>query len=632
MLSPVNAQVFWKCQWYKCSLSFVHCSPFFRQLIATAIVGELSLERNTGTQSPGLLTPPSNASKSSLTLCYGPELSIGSTPAALRLLANLAPAAELLGESAIDSACVDGWLSFDTTSVEVAVEAKDSEGFSQSMAYLEQHLANCTFLVGQGVTVADVSLVCSLYSAIQSGFWNLDAEKLPKITGWYNNITHQPWFVESTKALAGSLISSSLTPAAVTESSKGIFLSGEAPPVINDKYRRYRIRIKEVLKENGARVMNQTITVAGWAKTIRKASSKLFFVELNDGSTGSSLQCVLDVTVTEGFEGCKANGGTGASFEFTGEIVPSKGEEQVVDMKVTKAKLLGAVYGGNVEGTEVGGMLYPLSKKEHTLEHLRDIAHLRSRGSVHAAAMRIRHAMAYATHHFFNSHGFLYIHTPIITGADCEGAGEQFGVTGLLGNDHLKVGVELPTVPEPEVKEMSKSEMKRLAKKKGKEKEDPTKPVETVVVGAVDYSQDYFGQRVNLTVSGQLNVETHACALSDVYTFGPTFRAEDSRTYRHLSEFWMIEPEIAFADLTVDINLAEDYLKYCVKFALENCAEDLEFFENSQHGEKGLRDRLRNVLHNEFKVCNCCLLLLGCLVRTTLSSMGISLKHQCRER
>jgi asparaginyl-tRNA synthetase len=187
--------------------------------------------------------------------------------------------------------------------------------------------------------------------------------------------------------------------------------------------------------------------------------------------------------------------------------------------------------------------------------------------------------------------------TFILTGADCEGAGEQFGVTTLLGNDPLQADVTLPLV---EKKEISKSELKRLEKQKAKA--DPTKPVVEEVPGAVDYKKDFFGQRVNLTVSGQLNVETHACALCDVYTFGPTFRAEESRTYRHLSEFWMIEPEIAFADLHQDINLAEDYLKYCVEFALENCASDLEFFEGSPHGEVGLRDRLRNVLDNEFKV------------------------------
>jgi len=181
----------------------------------------------------------------------------------------------------------------------------------------------------------------------------------------------------------------------------------------------------------------------------------------------------------------------------------------------------------------------------------------------------------------------------------------------MLGSDHLNTGIELPVhKPQEEgEKKMSKSEMKRLKKKQAQGKIDPNKPVEQTVIGAVDYNKDFFGQRVNLTVSGQLNVETHACALSDVYTFGPTFRAEASFTSRHLSEFWMIEPEIAFADLSDDLNLAEDYLKYCVKYALENCSDDLEFFENNSHGEKGLRDRLRNVLDNPFKVS----LLLSCV-------------------
>jgi len=176
----------------------------------------------------------------------------------------------------------------------------------------------------------------------------------------------------------------------------------------------------------------------------------------------------------------------------------------------------------------------------------------------------------------------------------------------MLGSDHLATDITLPVIEPPPVEDpskLSKKELKRRAKKAAAEKAkiDPTKPVHENVVGAVDYSKDFFGKRVNLTVSGQLNVETHACALSDVYTFGPTFRAENSHTGRHLAEFWMIEPEICFADLADDINLAEDYLKYCVRFALENCTEDLEFFESCPHGEVGLKERLKNVLDNPFK-------------------------------
>lgn len=387
----------------------------------------------------------------------------------------------------------------------------------------------------------------------------------------------------------------------------GIMLNGTPPPVQSNYYRRHRVRVKEVMANDGAQYLNQTITVAGWARTTRNANKgQLLFVELNDGSTGQSIQCVLDSEKTEGFDECKASGGTGASFQMVGTLIVSQGDGQAVELAVTTGKLLGAVYGGNVEGTEVGGMLYPMSKKAHTLEHMREHAHLRPRGRIHAAAMRIRHSMAYATHTFFHNHGFLYIHTPILTGADCEGAGEQFGVTTMLGSDHLATDIEVPVIEPPEVEDpstLSKKELKRRAKKEAQEKKnlDPTKPVHENVPGAVDYSKDFFNKRVNLTVSGQLNVETHACALSDVYTFGPTFRAENSHTGRHLAEFWMIEPEICFADLADDINLAEDYLKYCVRFALENCAEDLEFFENSPHGEVGLRDRLKNVLENPFK-------------------------------
>lgn len=332
---------------------------------------------------------------------------------------------------------------------------------------------------------------------------------------------------------------------------------------------------------------------------------------MNDGSCGTSLQCICEDESTVGFEDAKKNsGGTGSSFELKGVVHESPAEGQLLELKVTESKLLGAVYGNDADGKTVGGMLYPMSKGKHSLEHLREHAHLRPRSGIHAAAMRVRHAMAYATHKFFHDNGFLYIHTPIVTCADCEGAGEQFGVTTMLGADHLNTDVKIPyneAPKEEEKKPLSKKEQKRLAKKAAQAAKKGPAPItgkpeeEAKVVGAVNYDDDFFGKRANLTVSGQLNVETHACALSDVYTFGPTFRAENSHTSRHLAEFWMIEPEIAFADLEMDINLAEDYLKYCVEYALEMCAEDLEFFENSRYGEEGLRDRLKNVLDNPFK-------------------------------
>lgn len=211
----------------------------------------------------------------------------------------------------------------------------------------------------------------------------------------------------------------------------------------------------------------------------------------------------------------------------------------------------------------MGGKYYPMSKKGHTFERLREIAHLRPRARAYAAVQRVRNAMAYATHTFFYQHGFLYVHTPLITGADCEGAGEMFSVTTMMPKD--------PKGDLPRTKD-----------------------------GSVDYSQDFFNQPAGLTVSGQLNVETHCSALCDVYTFGPTFRAEESHTSRHLAEFWMIEPEIAFAGLQEDMDIAEDYLKFCVNYGLTHCMDDLEQLERVPGWDSELRSRLINVMERPF--------------------------------
>lgn len=396
----------------------------------------------------------------------------------------------------------------------------------------------------------------------------------------------------------------------------------DAPKVTPNLFKRNRIRLKELFSKTGE-YKDTTITVCGWTRTMRNANKgQLLFLELNDGSTVNSLQCVLEKEEIENFDDIKSgSGGAGSSFEVFGKVIESPAQGQEVEMKVISVKLLGAVYGGDVEGKTVGGMYYPLSKKSHSLEFLRENAHLRARSKLHSSVMRIRHAMAYATHHFFNAQGFLYIHTPIITCADCEGAGEQFGVTTLMGSDPHKTDVTLPIYKEEvvptlseeggEPKRVSKSEEKKkrkaeraaAAKKAAAAAANPNRPSkdEQKIIGAVNYTSDFFSRRANLTVSGQLNVETHACALSDVYTFGPTFRAENSHTTRHLCEFWMIEPEIAFATLDDDLNLAEDYLKYCVKYALEMCAPDLEFLEKCPVGEEGLVERLKNVIEKPFK-------------------------------
>lgn len=546
-----------------------------------------------------------------LTLGDGKSSFGGTSTNLMKIVASLNPASGRLGTCDFDMALVDSWLTYATTNFEVPISAlknvsKSSENFDAtlfeaikkdlalSITVIDSHLSSksVAFLVGDQVTIADIALTVILKFAASDELWDPSStdQKTKQVCKWYNSMISQAFFEAQNACMSTSQPSSQ---------GGGITLSGIAPSVQNKLYKRKRIRIKEVLQDTS--LLGKSVTVSGWTRTVRKSSGKLLFIEINDGSCGTSLQCICEASETDGFEDTKKSGGTGSSFQFTGTLEESSATGQAVELKVTQSKLLGAVYAGDPKFETVGGLLYPMSKKGHTLEYMRENAHLRPRAGLHAAAMRIRHAMAYATHKFFNDNGFLYIHTPIITCADCEGAGEQFGVTTLLGTDHTKPGIELPLFEEEEEKELTKKQLKRLAKKAAKGKIEKVKPEEVKVPGAVDYSHDFFGRRGNLTVSGQLNVETHACALSDVYTFGPTFRAENSHTARHLSEFWMIEPEIAFADLKDDINLAEDYLKYCVEYALEMCKEDLEFFENSPFGEKGLRDRLRNVLDNPFK-------------------------------
>jgi hypothetical protein len=351
----------------------------------------------------------------------------------MRLIASCAPASSLLGTSDLENALVDGWLSFIWASIDLPLDADLKKDLQQAMAKVEAHLTYNTYLVGHHISVADISLAVSLQCAAETQQPKEDSN----LARWYSTIVNA--------AL-------SKPAAAAPSAAAGIMLNGVPPPVENKFYRRHRIRIKEILAAE-ALYTGQTVTVAGWARTTRNANKgTLLFVELNDGSTGNGLQCVLDSSSAAGFEECKASGGTGASFQMVGTIVASQGEGQAVELQVTQGKLLGAVYGGNAEGTEIGGALYPIGKKAHKLETMREIAHLRPRTRVHAAAMRIRHSMAYATHTFFHNNGFLYIHTPIVTGADCEGAGEQFAVTTMLGSDHLKPGVKLPIHEPPAVR------------------------------------------------------------------------------------------------------------------------------------------------------------------------------------
>lgn len=302
-----------------------------------------------------------------------------------------------------------------------------------------------------------------------------------------------------------------------------------------------RTKIKDLLRMTPA---SQEVTVKGWVRTKRE-NKTIAFIALNDGSIVHNIQIVVDVPNFD--EQTLKNISTGACLRVTGALVESAGSGQPVEIQAKEIEIY-----GTADNT------YPLQKKGHSLEFLREIAYLRPRTNTFGAVLRMRHAMAFAIHNYFNEHGYCYIHTPIITGSDCEGAGEMFNVTTL----------DIANPPRTEE-------------------------------GCVDYSKDFFGKPCSLTVSGQLEGELAAMALSQIYTFGPTFRAENSNTPRHLAEFWMIEPEVAFHDINDNMDLAEDFIKYLVRYALEHCQSDLEFLNNMF--DKELIERLNFVVNNDFK-------------------------------
>ena len=313
-----------------------------------------------------------------------------------------------------------------------------------------------------------------------------------------------------------------------------------------------REKIAYILK---SKEINRQVTVMGWIKTFRNNQ----FIALNDGSCMGNLQVVVDFTNTP--EDILKKLTTGAAISVTGELVTSLGKGQTVEVKAEAVEILG----------ESDAEKFPLQPKKHSLEFLREIAHLRFRTNTFHAVFKIRHALAFAVHQFFNERGFVYLHTPIITASDAEGAGEMFRVTTL------------PFEGTPKNKD-----------------------------GSVNFSEDFFGRSANLTVSGQLEAELGAMALGEVYTFGPTFRAENSNTARHLAEFWMIEPEVAFADLEDNMDLAEDLLKYTINYVMEHCKEELLFLTNrlaeeeknkpqSERSDLDLMTKLKFCLENDFE-------------------------------
>ncbi|MBR0533150.1 MAG: asparagine--tRNA ligase [Bacteroidales bacterium] len=300
-----------------------------------------------------------------------------------------------------------------------------------------------------------------------------------------------------------------------------------------------RLKVKELL----ALQPGQDVLAKGWVRT-KRGNKNVSFIALNDGSTIHNIQIVCDAAKFD--EELLKQIGTGACIAAKGRLVASMGSGQAVEIQADEIEIY-----GTADAT------YPLQKKGHSMEFLREVAHLRPRTNTFGAVLRIRHAMAFAIHNFFNSKGFFYLHTPLITASDAEGAGAMFQVTTLDLND----------VPKTEE-------------------------------GKVDFSADFFGRQTSLTVSGQLEGELGAMALGNIYTFGPTFRAENSNTPRHLAEFWMIEPEMAFYDITDNMDLAEEFIKYCVQYALDNCADDIKFLNDMF--DKELIERLQGVLKDSF--------------------------------
>jgi asparaginyl-tRNA synthetase len=302
-----------------------------------------------------------------------------------------------------------------------------------------------------------------------------------------------------------------------------------------------RIKIKNLLSNP---VLGSDVLVKGWVRT-KRGNKNIIFIALNDGSTINNIQIVVEASSFD--ENLLKEISTGACIAVNGKLIESQGQGQNLEISAAGIEL----YGKSDAET------YPLQKKGHSMEFLRENAHLRFRTNTFGAVFRIRHAMAFAIHKYFNDKGFVYLHTPIITGSDAEGAGEMFQVTTM------------------DLKNMPRNDD-----------------------GSINYSSDFFGKQTNLTVSGQLEGELGALSLGDIYTFGPTFRAENSNTPRHLAEFWMIEPEMAFYDLNDNMDLAEDFVKYIIKYALDNCREDLEFLNNMI--DKALLERLKFVVDNEF--------------------------------
>lgn len=518
---------------------------------------------------------------------------VGRTNAILRYLAGLREDVSLHGSPSVHSeAACDQWLEWGLSNLQpLLIVLSSAEGKSGSgvlhgysekdlaharkvasakvpvlLAQLDAHLKTRTFIASERITVADISIASALVP-YEGTLSHMPSDQLVNVKRWLATCLHQPQFASVLSGGSTSSVTSSAgtgTAVKVRGAPEGSAATGWSAVVGTgvdtelpvSKFRRHRQRVCELLAYGEASI-GQPVVVCGWARQCREGGAgKIYFLQINDGSCFDSIQCVCEDGKTEGFASLASAGATGASFKVEGELVKSPAKGQAVEVLALKVTILGGIE---------DPATYPLSAKKLKLETLRDMQHLRPRTNTLGAVTRVRNACAFATHKFFQERGFAYIHTPILTNSDCEGAGEMFQVTTVL-----------PEAEHGKIADIPKTDK-----------------------GVIDYKKDFFGKPAMLTVSGQLQVEAFAEALCDVYTFGPTFRAENSHTSRHLAEFWMIEPEIAFATLEEDMCLAEDYLKYCTQYVLDHCKSDLAFFE--AQFEKGLVARLENVVQQPFQ-------------------------------
>jgi len=410
------------------------------------------------------------------------------------------------------------------------------------------------------------------------------------------------------------LLTASAVPAAEDAAAVAASSAPAATDALVDSLKRRKVA--SLLAEGEAAIGSQVL-LKGWVRTVREQKT-FAFVEVNDGSSLAGLQVVAPSDIETYATVNELS--TGAAVSVVGEVVASKGKGQVLEVKATSVEMVG----------ECPADTYPLQKKRHSLEFLRSIAHLRPRSNLFGAVSRVRSSLAQGTHRFFGSEGFRYVQTPLITASDCEGAGEMFRVTTLPTTVDAAPGAVAAAEPAPaprgdalaaleaeiatqgaKVREVKEAKKAGTAEKADVDAavaallalkaqlEPAAAPAPAAPSDASDpYADDFFGRAAFLTVSGQLSAETYACALGDVYTFGPTFRAEDSNTARHLAEFWMIEPEMAFCDLQADMDNAEAYVKYVVKHVMEECADDMKFF--TEFVDKELAGRLERLVSDDF--------------------------------